>query len=87
MGQGANEQGSSDEYAQILEKVESVVSSASDEDLNSVICVSVAFSKLAKDSEFLCSGNWDRQLAYKMMERESARLVLFALCGMVSDGN
>ena len=67
--------------------VESAIAHSTPEDIHTLVDIVKTFSRMSKESEFLCSGNWDRQLAFKTMERESARLALMALLGMVGCGD
>lgn len=78
--------GTQSEFSETMKHVESAIAMATPEDIHSVVDIVKAFSKLSKDSELLCPGNWDRQLSFKSMEREASRLALFALASMVGHG-
>ena len=82
MGTRETEQGSATtELEELIEGLNEMASVATIETIHSVLDIEESVSRIAKDSEFLCSGNWERQLACKCMYRETSRVVLFVLLG------
>ena len=88
MGAGTGTAGAgASEREGLMELLADMSKNASLEDVHSVVAVAAVLGQLSKDSELTCSGNWDRQLEFKVMEREASRLVLFALLDMVKHGD
>lgn len=80
MGTGQNESGSSAaEFEAVMVGLSETLANASYEDVFSFVPIVESFSRLSVDSVITCSGNWDRQLAFRAMERESCLLAVWSL--------